>query len=180
MIDAMTNEGRIITAALALAAEKRWADVTLWDIAERASVALVDLKSHFGSKGDILTAYTRLVDDEVLRRVPKRAPGLGPRDALFDVIMGRFDVLAPHKRALKSIAADAVMDPSRVAPFVSTQRWMLKQPAFRRTAWTVVCGLRDWRRFTGRCFAPGWTTTTPDLPARWQPSIGACGAASRR
>ena len=126
MIDAMTNEGRIITAALALAAEKRWADVTLWDIAERASVALVDLKSHFGSKGDILTAYTRLVDDEVLRRVPKRAPGLGPRDALFDVIMGRFDVLAPHKRALKSIAADAVMDPSHVAPFVSTQRWMLE------------------------------------------------------
>lgn len=126
MIDAMTNEGRIITAALALAAEKKWSDVTLAEIAERASVALVDLKGHFGSKGEILTAFTRLVDDEVLRRVPKRAPGLGPRDALFDVIMGRLDVLEPHKRALKSIAADAVMDPSRIAPFLSTQRWMLE------------------------------------------------------
>ena len=126
MIEATTNEGRIVSAALALAAEKSWSAVTLSQIAERASVTLVDLKSHFGSKGDILSAFTRMVDDEVLRRTPPRAAAMAPRDALFDVVMGRFDVLEPHKRALVSIAADAMMDPSRLAPFLTTQRWMLE------------------------------------------------------
>lgn len=126
MLEMTTNEGRIISAALALAAEKRWSVVTLSQIAERASVALVDLKGNFSSKGDILSAFTRMVDDEVLRRTPPRASAMAPRDALFDVIMGRFDVLEPYKHALKSIAADAMMDPSRVAAFLTTQRWMLE------------------------------------------------------
>ena len=126
MLEATTNEGLIISAALALAAEKPWSTVTLSEVAERASVTLVDLKGHFGSTGDILSAFTRSVDDEVLRRTQPRGAAMAPRDALFDVIMGRFDVLEPYKNALKSIAADAMMDPSRVAPFLTTQRWMLE------------------------------------------------------
>ena len=98
MLEATTNECRIISAALALAAEKRWSTVTLSQIAERASVTLVDLKGHFGSKGDILSAFTRMVDDEVLRRTPPRGAAMAPRDALFDVVMGRFDVLDPYKK----------------------------------------------------------------------------------
>ena len=126
MFETTTNEGRIISAALALAAEKSWSAMTLSEIAERASVTLVDLKGHFGSKGDILSAFTRLVDDEVLRRTPPRAAAMAPRDALFDVVMGRFDVLEPYKNALKSIASEAMMDPFRVPPFLTTQRWMLE------------------------------------------------------
>lgn len=126
MLDSTTTEGRVIAAALGLAAEKRWADITLVQIAERAGVTLVDLKNHFASKGEILTALSGLVDNEMLRRLPTRGPDLGARDALFEVVMSRFDVLEPYKAALRSIGKDVSFDPTRLPSLLTSQRWMLE------------------------------------------------------
>src|SRR5262245_33624645 len=105
MFDPFTPRGRILAAALDCAARKSWSDVTLLDIAEAAQVPLVDLRKEFGSKTDVVAALVRAVDDEVLKRAPKRSEGQTARDTLFDIVMTRFDVLGPHKPALKSIYA---------------------------------------------------------------------------
>ncbi len=126
MLDLTSDKGRLISAALGLAAEKPWRDVTLADIAERAGTTLVALKTHFGSKGDILAAFTHLVDDEMLRRAPRRSDAPAARDALFEVIMSRFDVLEPYKGALKSIAGSGLPEPQQLGRLLATQGWMLE------------------------------------------------------
>ncbi len=126
MLDLTTDKGRLISAALGLAAEKPWAQVTLADIAERGGATLVALKAQFASKGDVIAAFTTLVDDEMLRRAPRRAESQSARDALFEVIMSRFDVLEPFKGALKSIAGSGLPEPQQIGRLLSTQGWMLE------------------------------------------------------
>ena len=125
MLDQSTARGRIIAAALGLAATRDWHAVTLRDIAEAAGVALVDLKGEFASKSGIMAAFTRAVDDAVLRAIPPATSGQSRRDALFDVIMSRFDALAPYKTALRSIMAGAAPDPALIRPLLASQHWML-------------------------------------------------------
>jgi AcrR family transcriptional regulator len=125
VIDQTTPKGRILAAALTLAARKSWADVTLLDVAEAAGVSLVELRKEFGSKGEILAAVIRAADEEVLKRV-KRSEGQAPRDILFDVIMTRFEVLGPYKSALKSIYTSGPADPMLIGPYLASQHWMLE------------------------------------------------------
>lgn len=126
MLDLTNEQGRIISAALGLATEKPWAQVALADIAERAGATLVDMRRHYQSKGEILAAFSHLVDDEMLRRAPRKGENLQPRDALFEVIMSRFDVLEPYKSALKSIASSGLPELAQFAPLFATQGWMLE------------------------------------------------------
>jgi AcrR family transcriptional regulator len=126
MLDNATDNGRILTAALECAAKKSWADVTLLDIAEAAHLPLGALRGRFNTKDAIIAGLLRAIDDEVLKRVPKRGDGQDPRDALFDILMTRFDVLAPHKAALKSIHAAGPADLGLAGPFLSSMHWMLQ------------------------------------------------------
>ena len=126
MLDPTTPKGRILAAALACAAKEDWAKVTLLDIAEAANLPLSDLRGVFVSKTDIIAALLRAVDDEVLKRAPKRSEGQETRDRLFDIIMTRFDVLGPHKAALKSIYRSGPADFGLAAPLLSSQHWMLQ------------------------------------------------------
>ena len=128
MLDQTTPKGRILAAALACAASKSWADVTLLDIAEAAQTPLADFRGEgeLASKTDIIAALLRAVDDEVLKRAAKRSEGQEKRDALFDIVMTRFDLLAPHKAALKSIHASGPADFALAGPFLSSQHWMLQ------------------------------------------------------
>ena len=126
MLDLTSEKGRFISAALGLAAERDWRRVALADIAERAGATLVALKAHFGAKGDILAAFSNLVDDEMLRRTPRRADTHAARDALFEVIMSRFDVLEPYKGALRSIVGSGLPDPQQIGTLITAQGWMLE------------------------------------------------------
>jgi AcrR family transcriptional regulator len=126
MLDLSTPKGRIIAAALRLAGERPWGDVTLTDIARAADVNLNEVRRAFNSKTEILAAFVRAVDDEVLARAPKRAAGQSPRDALFDVVMSRFDVMAPYRSALNSIAATWTLDPALLRALAQSPAWMLR------------------------------------------------------
>jgi len=126
MFDPYSRKGRILAAALGCAASKRWADVTLLDIAEGANLSIGELREEFGSKTDIIAGLLRAIDDAVLKRLPKRTEGQDKRDRLFDIIMTRFDVLGPHKAALKSLHASGAADLALAVPYLSSQHWMLQ------------------------------------------------------
>jgi AcrR family transcriptional regulator len=126
MLDQTTPKGRILAAALACAAQRSWVEVSLLDIAEAANASLADLRALFAGKGEIIAALLRAVDDEVLRSAPKRSEGQEKRDLLFDIVMTRFDVLAPHKAALKSIYESGPADLSLAGPYLSSQHWMMQ------------------------------------------------------
>lgn len=126
MLDLTTDKGRLISAALGLAAEKPWAEVTLADIAERGGSTLLALKAQFASKSEIIADFSRLVDDEVLRRTPARSADQKARDALFEIVMSRFDILDPYKGALRSIAGGGLPEPVLIGRLLSAQGWMLE------------------------------------------------------
>lgn len=131
MLDQSTLKGRIIAATMRLAAEKPWDDVLMKDIAEAAAIDLASLRREFPSKAAILGAFMRAVDDAVLASAPKFTGAENARDRIFDVVMARFDVLAPYKDALKSIAAARPMDMELVRRAMASQAWMLHAAGVR-------------------------------------------------
>ena len=100
----------VIEVALRLAAERGWAGLALADIAAAAKLPLADLYASYPSKTAILIGLSRQVDRQVL-------VGLEPgseestRDRLFDLVMKRFDALAPYRDGLSAVARDARRDP---------------------------------------------------------------------
>lgn len=125
MLDATTRQGRIIRAAMTLAAERPWSKVTLLDIASAAGVSIAEMRGELGSKAEILAAFARQVDDEVLAKVAMPPGGQSARDTLFEVVMSRFDALMPYRPALRSIHADGMADPVLLRAVWSSQTWML-------------------------------------------------------
>lgn len=136
MLDTTTPKGRIIDAALTLAAAKPWGEITLREIAEKAGVPLADLRRDFAGRAAILAAFTRAVDDAVMAKAPASAPGESRRDTLFEVVMARFDALAPYKPALKSIAGAGLADPALIRPFLASQNWMLATAGIGTDGWS--------------------------------------------
>ncbi len=126
MLDMTTPKGQLVAAALKLAGERSWKDVTLVDIAEEAGVTLAELRGAFDGKGAIVRGFVRAVDDELLRKAKRPQTGEGPRDALFEVIMARLDLLGPYKPALRSIFATTDPDPAMVRTALASQHWMLQ------------------------------------------------------
>jgi len=101
---------RVIEVALRLAAERGWADLALADIAAAAKMPLADLYASYPSKTAILVGLSREVDRQVLAGLEPGAEE-STRDRLFDLIMKRFDALAPHRDGLSAVARDARRDP---------------------------------------------------------------------
>ncbi len=125
MLDETTPKGRIISAALALAAKRPWSDVTMRDIADAAGTDLSGLRREFGAKSAILAAFMRSVDDAVLARAPAFGDSQSARDRIFDVVMSRLDVLQPYKPALISIAASQPFDTELARRAMASSAWML-------------------------------------------------------
>ena len=131
-------ETKIIDAALSLAAMPGWRDTTLADIAGEAGLSLAEVRRQTPSRFAVLAAYVRGLDEIILDGTD---PGIGDepvRDRLFDIIMRRFDAMAPHKSAIARIFADMRRDPAFAACFARGPRrrslvWMLE--AARLPGW---------------------------------------------
>ena len=100
---------QVIDAALVLAAERGWRDLSLTDIAAAAKLPLSKVYPVFSSKSAVLAGFMRRVDAAVLAG-PAEEEG-SARDRLFDVLMRRFDALQPHREALANIAHDELREP---------------------------------------------------------------------
>ena len=119
---------RIIDAALTLAAGRGWRRVRLADIAVEAGVTLAELRGAFSSKAAIVNGFVRRTDERVLAAGP--ADGSSARDRLFDVLMRRFDVLQPDKKAVAAIIRYALCDPLAALchgpGLLASMAWMLE------------------------------------------------------
>jgi AcrR family transcriptional regulator len=129
MFDDSSKRNKAIQAALQITAERGWENVTFTAIVERAGLSLADLRREFACKSDILKAFQAEVDAEVLAKTKLAMPEQMPRDRLFDLIMTRFEVMAPYKPALGRIHADLCCHPGEAALLVcstlASQYWML-------------------------------------------------------
>jgi len=106
---------KIISAMLDLSARHGWRSVTMKAIAEEASCSGTELQALFPTKQAILNAFLDDVDKNVQAGTKPHefteSPQESPRDRLFDVLMRRFDILQPHKKAIANIVHDMPSDP---------------------------------------------------------------------
>src|SRR5262245_22489310 len=88
-----------IAALLDLLAEKRFEEIGLADIAERARISLADLRGAFPSTLAIYAAHVKDNDRKVLAGADTDMADEPARERLFDVLMRRIEILAPLRAA---------------------------------------------------------------------------------
>jgi AcrR family transcriptional regulator len=130
MTDAPTNKRQVIVDALMDLAEKRaWREIEINDVAQAAHVSLAEFRDLFPSKGAVLGALSRQIDRQVLEGTTEDLAGEPARERVFDVMMRRFDALAPYKEALRRIFRDLQYDPLSLAALnqvsLNSMRFML-------------------------------------------------------
>ncbi|MGB6760008.1 MAG: TetR/AcrR family transcriptional regulator, partial [Xanthobacteraceae bacterium] len=126
--DASDRE-KIIAAFMTLLAEKRFEEIGLAEIAEAAGVSLAEFRGEFASPLAILAAHIKDTDRMVLAADFSDMAEEPPRERLFDVLMRRLEILAPHRDAVRSLIRSASRNPPLALAFnglaVRSQQWML-------------------------------------------------------
>ncbi|WP_207779209.1 TetR family transcriptional regulator [Zavarzinia aquatilis] len=121
---------RLARAALALAAEGPWDRVSLALIARRAGVELAALYPRYGSRQAVLEAFMAMIDRAVLAGDDVSLAAEPLRDRLFDVLMRRFEALAPYRPGLASILTAERRAPltalARLPGLARSMAWMAR------------------------------------------------------
>ncbi len=124
-----TERERIIDAFVALLAEKPIEQIGFAEIAKRAGITLSGLRDAFASTLAILAAHMKAIDRAVLAGGDADMAEEPPRERLFDVMMRRLEMLAPHKAAVRSLIRSAGRNPGLAFALnglaVRSQQWML-------------------------------------------------------
>ena len=120
---------KIIAAFLNLLANKRIEQIGFAEIAEASGVSLAQLRSEFPSTLAILAAQVKSIDRAVLSEDFGDVEEEPARERLFDVLMRRIEILAPHREALRSLMRSARRNPPLALALnslaVRSQQWML-------------------------------------------------------
>ena len=124
-----TESEKIIAAFLALLAEKPIEQIGFAEIAKEAQVSLGQLRGAFASTLAIFAAHIKATDRAVLAADLSDMAEEPPRERLFDVLMRRLEVLAPHRQAIRSLLRSARRNPPLALALnglaVRSQQWML-------------------------------------------------------
>ena len=70
-------------------------------------MSLAQLRGEFASTLAILAAYLKAIDRAVLAEDLADMAEEPPRERLFDVLMRRLEVMAPHREAVRSLVRSA-------------------------------------------------------------------------
>jgi AcrR family transcriptional regulator len=96
---------RAAEAALRLAEDRPWGEVALRDIARAAGLSFAELYARAPGKAALLDRLSRRFDREALAAAEDdAAPDAEIHDRLFEAVMARLEVMAPHRAALIAIA----------------------------------------------------------------------------
>jgi AcrR family transcriptional regulator len=124
-----TPRKRILQAFMALLAEQSIEQTGLAAIAARADVSLAELRGEFATPLAILAAHAKALDREVLAAIDHDLDEESPRERLFDVLMRRIELMAPHQQAIRSLLRSARRNPPLALALngiaMRSQQWML-------------------------------------------------------
>jgi AcrR family transcriptional regulator len=95
---------RAADAALELAADRPWSEITLRDIAERTGVSFAELYARTPSKSTLLERLSRRFDQAAVE-FARDVEG-DVHDRLFDTVMARLEAMEPFRFQLIAIARD--------------------------------------------------------------------------
>jgi AcrR family transcriptional regulator len=127
---AQDAKSALIEALMSLAAERRWEDISIADVAERAGLSLTQFRTHFVSKGAMLAELSKRLDLIVLNSSDAALVDEPAKERLADVLLRRLDAMAPYRAGLKSIHQWARRDPLAATALnrvvINSMRFMLE------------------------------------------------------
>src|ERR1700730_7056076 len=106
-----TDREKIIAALLTLLADKPFETLGLADVAGGAGLSLAQLRDEFPSTLAIVAAHIKATDRAVLAEDLSDMTEEPERERLFDVLMRRLEILAPHRDAVRSLLRSARRNP---------------------------------------------------------------------
>ncbi|HEY8696534.1 MAG TPA: hypothetical protein VIM02_02865 [Rhizomicrobium sp.] len=121
-------ETQLAQAALKLLAKKPWSELTMAEVAKAAKQPLASLQTTAPNKPALLGLILTSVSTDIAKRY-RRDPGSeDARDRLLDVSLTWFELLAPHKRAVRSLYDGLKRDPLTLiaarAELVAAANWL--------------------------------------------------------
>ncbi len=124
-----TARERMVDALMAILADKPFEEIALPEVAATAGATLAEMRAEFGSTFAILAAHIKEIDRAVLSGGDGDMEEESARERLFDVLMRRLELLAPHREAVRSLLRSARRNPPLALALnglaVQSQQWML-------------------------------------------------------
>ncbi len=96
------SRARILAAVMDEAALKGWNGLSMSAIAGRAGMTVQALRADYPDRSAFLAALNDEIDAAMLAEGPAE-PDEPARDSLFELLMRRFDALAPYKEGLRAL-----------------------------------------------------------------------------
>jgi AcrR family transcriptional regulator len=129
MTDKADPLGAAAVAAVGLAAERPWRDVTLRDVAQASGFPMAAFYGVARSKDDIVDAVLARLDKTTAETLEIEADA-PLRERVFDAAMARFDAMESERTGIASILSAEVSTPlgaARMWPRATrTARWLLE------------------------------------------------------
>jgi len=120
-------DNALIAAAFQLAAEAGWARLTIADAARAADLPLAEARVRVPGKHALLRRFGQLLDQAALSAASHEGP---VRDQLFDLLMGRFEAMKPHRDGIRAVLRYLPCDPATTLQLSCatklSMRWMLQ------------------------------------------------------
>ncbi|MBV1838114.1 TetR family transcriptional regulator [Acetobacter estunensis] len=101
-------DSALLDAAMALAASKGWASLTMPEIARHAGLEMGEVRRRYPFKASILLLLGRMADQSAL--IDDGSLGT-PRETLFDLLMRRIDVFQQYRAGLLAVLRGLPFDP---------------------------------------------------------------------
>jgi AcrR family transcriptional regulator len=102
---------KALLAAFQLIEEKGWAAFHLEEVAKKTKIPLQQVHEFFPEKTALLKELARRVDNKTLACGHIKDSASSVKEALFELIMERFDVLSSYRNGLKRICFEGWKEP---------------------------------------------------------------------
>lgn len=107
-----------------------WKGFTFAKAAVESGIPLDVFHKHFSASSDVMIHLFRKIDEKVLKTLDPRPESLSPKDALFEILMARFDAALPYKPVLRGFWKDWILTPNDAPALAcqgfSSMAWMLE------------------------------------------------------
>lgn len=117
-------------ACLHVIEKEGWKCFSFAKASEDSGIPLNVFHAHFSSPSDVMIHLFRKIDEAVLKNHELSAEKLPPKDALFEILMARFDAAQKYKKVLRIFWHDWILSPEEAPAFAchgfSSMAWMLE------------------------------------------------------
>lgn len=123
------SKEKVFKACLSVIEKEGWAHFSFAKASQESGIPLRVFHKEFSSPADVMVHLFRKIDKEVFKNLDL-SEDLSPKDALFDILMNRFEAAEPYKHVLKSFWDTWIFipeeTPSLVSQGFSSMTWMLE------------------------------------------------------